>query len=145
MTDGRKPDEQRYPQCPSCGYDLRGRPELIGDPRDWSPVRCPECGEAAEPSELRRQMRGAADWTLWRGLRWGAASIVVRAVILGGLFALALLGLEHAAGDPGGIARGLHVPVIVLGLGLGVGLIWRLSDRAGFESWVLAWMAAIAA
>lgn len=38
--------------CPLCDYDLRGLPEH----------RCPECGHAFDPDELRRQVRARKTW-----------------------------------------------------------------------------------
>lgn len=38
--------------CPLCGYDLRGLPEN----------RCPECGHAFDPEELRRAKLERRDW-----------------------------------------------------------------------------------
>src|SRR5688500_17127114 len=38
--------------CPLCGYDLRGLPEN----------RCPECGHAFDPEELRQAKLERREW-----------------------------------------------------------------------------------
>lgn len=49
---GSAPDAGDDLACPLCGYDLRGLPEH----------RCPECGHAFDPDELRRAKLEKREW-----------------------------------------------------------------------------------
>jgi hypothetical protein len=129
----------RHPLCPACGYDLFA----IVDDVQPRVVVCSECGREVEPDELNWERR-PGDWTLMRGIRLGGKAVLIRVVVLAVAWAGLVLGLEAVLGDASigaSSGRTLHVPGLIAGMFLGAAMMWRLCDQAGFESWLLAWMA----
>lgn len=134
-------DRVRHPLCPYCHYDL----VATVDPYSPRFVRCPECGEAIEPNELHYQAR-PGEWTPLTGVRNAAVSILVRALVIAAIWAALLVGMDAVLsailGTTGVLyLRVMILPLLIVGLILGKLMHWKLEVHAGFQSWLVIWLA----
>jgi hypothetical protein len=129
---------RRHPLCPECRYDLIA---TVAAGR----TTCPECGYEFEAWELRGE-KHAGEWTPLVGLRRAVISLAIRSLIIlplwaGLVWGLTPLLLMFPLGIRvfGGIAILLAIPGCLIGHVLASGL----ADRAGFQSMLLGFLAAV--
>lgn len=134
-------NRMRQPLCPYCHYNLIA----TVDPTMPRFVRCPECGEEIEPHEFVYK-RKPGEWTDLIGLRNAVISILVRALIIAALWALLLLAMDAMLSTILGstgvrIRRMMLIPLTLSGIVTAWIMTTRLNNHAGFESWLVTWLA----
>ena len=131
---------KRHPHCPECRYDLVATV-------DAGRRTCPECGYEFELDELHGEKR-PGDWTPLVGLRRAAVYLLLRVMVLLPVWAgviwvctplLRMFPLR--IGSLGGMAILMAIPGMIVGHVLGLGL----TEKAGFQSFLLTVMAGVAA
>jgi hypothetical protein len=135
----------RHPLCPYCQYDLIA----TVDPFTPRYVRCPECGEGIEPEDFYFEPR-PGEWTLSTGLRNCAVSLATRifmGIIIWSVVLLAMDQLLTAILGPTGMLSlwTMLLPLTGGGMLIGWVMYFRLTEHAGFESWLVVWFAFVSA
>lgn len=142
---GRITHMARRPLCPYCEDDLSGTYDRFSR----EAMRCSECGETFEVAEVEWSRR-PGEWTLQRGLAWMGVSLLWRisaAVIILSLGAISIeaFGAWLAGQSSSGFflsARVYFLPACAIGVIAGLTLMRGLQETAGFESWLIAFVAA---
>lgn len=124
--------QKRHPHCPECKYDLIATVET-------GRRICPECGYEFEMYELSGEKR-PGEWTIWIGLRRALFSLTVRSFIV----LVPWIGIIWVMSNPmSQFGRFNTLMLILLGIGIGYAFSSRLSDHAGFTSFILMGLASL--